>query len=693
MHQEECIRVKFSEGLGIFDQHYGSPQIDEQEIYDGPTGKVIDIQGIQAHAGRNFFVPEGKEFSFDIDECPYLHIEIKAEPGTNTCLFLLVHERKHDWNRRFVVIGKTSQDDCQRHLMSNYFTIRDDNKWHEYVYDLRTIREEKDDNIYHQPICQDAGSIREIQFYSWTGPGTHTFHFNKIRPVPKANPYNKNSMKAKRNDGVWFYPIKVKRVFHPVQHQFKIHERAMEQDADGNSRRRNEDGDPCDSPNPQDIHPACYPASWASLCSSYRMTPLHPRRRWEMGTPTELNPPPNEFGDFFSTWAMGTERPGNPPRVTRVEDWQANPTDPTPDSVIMETLTFPATADEEEREERAALIKSALLRKVGGQISLFRIVLHSRPVRMAHSGHAWVIVGVDKNGFWEHALARDAWAFSNYCLWEEAPWIDDGRAYNITFPPDDCALKPEERRLGCINLEGSSDKMKRVRFWDVYTGLGANIINWTPHTRTDPGYLWIRGNEPLTCLGFPESVYHPDLGHIIARPIQNFGHCPRCGNSEDGCSRCRLRLLLPFWVHNTTLDELVTYKVDLYFWSKDQRWVTLDAKPLPENSRNKENDLYCGFGVTGLGFDRWTEYKLPGPLPGERFSIKAEPDPETALSRPEPWNSQGFAWYIDFHRNQLTYGVHGIRLVLTCIERSAELLCLVQDVKQIWFRVSDPAPT
>jgi hypothetical protein len=181
MHQEKCIRVKFSEGLGIFDQHYGSPQIDEQEIYDGPTGKVIDIQGIQAHAGRNFFVPEGKEFSFDIDECPSLHIEIKAEPGTNTCLFLLVHERKHDWNQRFVVIGKTPQGDCQRHLMSNYFTIVDDNNWHEYVYDLRTIREEKDDNIYHQRLCPDAGSIREIQFYSWTGSGTHTFHFNKLK--------------------------------------------------------------------------------------------------------------------------------------------------------------------------------------------------------------------------------------------------------------------------------------------------------------------------------------------------------------------------------------------------------------------------------------------------------------------------------------------------------------------------------
>ena len=230
--------------------------------------------------------------------------------------------------------------------------------------------------------------------------------------------------------------------------------------------------------------------------------------------------------------------------------------------------------------------------------------------------------------------------------------------------------------------------MKRVRFWDVYTGLDANIINWTPHTRTDPGYLWIHGNEPLTCLGFPESVYYPDLGHTIPRPINNFGHCPTCGNSGDGCSRCRLRLLLPFWVHNTTLDELVTYNVDLYFWSKNQRWVTLDATSLPEeNSRTGEDDLYCGFGG-----DRWVEYKLPGPLPGERFSIQAIEDANPRLPRPEPWNSQGFAWYIDFHRNQLTYGVYGIRLVLTCIERSAEPLCIVQDVKQIWFRVSDPAP-
>ncbi len=45
MSQKECINVKFSEGLGIFDDHYGYPVIDEQKKFNGPTGKVVDIQG------------------------------------------------------------------------------------------------------------------------------------------------------------------------------------------------------------------------------------------------------------------------------------------------------------------------------------------------------------------------------------------------------------------------------------------------------------------------------------------------------------------------------------------------------------------------------------------------------------------------------------------------------------------------
>jgi len=46
MNQNKFIGVKFSEGLGIFDDHYGYPLIDDQEKYNGPTGKVADIQAV-----------------------------------------------------------------------------------------------------------------------------------------------------------------------------------------------------------------------------------------------------------------------------------------------------------------------------------------------------------------------------------------------------------------------------------------------------------------------------------------------------------------------------------------------------------------------------------------------------------------------------------------------------------------------
>lgn len=45
MNQKECINVKFSEGPGIFDDHYGYPVVDDQEKHNGPTGKVVDRQG------------------------------------------------------------------------------------------------------------------------------------------------------------------------------------------------------------------------------------------------------------------------------------------------------------------------------------------------------------------------------------------------------------------------------------------------------------------------------------------------------------------------------------------------------------------------------------------------------------------------------------------------------------------------
>jgi hypothetical protein len=72
MTLKECISINFSKRLGIFDNQCEYPEIDKQEKYNGPIGKVKVIQGLQAHAGRDFFVPAGKEFILDIDNCPYL---------------------------------------------------------------------------------------------------------------------------------------------------------------------------------------------------------------------------------------------------------------------------------------------------------------------------------------------------------------------------------------------------------------------------------------------------------------------------------------------------------------------------------------------------------------------------------------------------------------------------------------------
>ncbi len=187
INQKGSINIKFSDGLGIFDNHYGYPEIDEQETYNGPTGKVADIQGPQAHAGRNFFVPEGKEFSFDIDECPYLHIAIKAEEGTNTCLLLCVHDREpREHIRRHVVIGKTPDGKPGIYdVIKDRFEIKDDGEWHEYDLDLRKIRE-KQDGTY--PYYPDAGSVSIIQFYSWTGSGEHIFHFNDLYSKQESQP-------------------------------------------------------------------------------------------------------------------------------------------------------------------------------------------------------------------------------------------------------------------------------------------------------------------------------------------------------------------------------------------------------------------------------------------------------------------------------------------------------------------------
>ncbi|TFG40393.1 MAG: hypothetical protein E4H44_00140 [Candidatus Aminicenantes bacterium] len=52
MEIKECIDVKFSEVLGIFDPQCGYPMIDDQEDHSGPTGEVKNIHGKKPHAGK-----------------------------------------------------------------------------------------------------------------------------------------------------------------------------------------------------------------------------------------------------------------------------------------------------------------------------------------------------------------------------------------------------------------------------------------------------------------------------------------------------------------------------------------------------------------------------------------------------------------------------------------------------------------
>ena len=172
----ECIIADCAEGLGKFDNESGSyPVIDKQELYNGkPTCKTIDVCGIQAHAGYYLVGSGGKKIEINIEKCPYLNLTMKAEKDTDTCLLLMVHDKKpYDHKRRFVVVGKTPKGNCGScDVMDDFFTITDDGQWHEYSCDLRKLQ----DNY------PDAETIRIAQFYSNKNCDvtTHTFNFSKL---------------------------------------------------------------------------------------------------------------------------------------------------------------------------------------------------------------------------------------------------------------------------------------------------------------------------------------------------------------------------------------------------------------------------------------------------------------------------------------------------------------------------------
>ena len=182
MEKREFVIAKCAEGLGLFDQECkdkegkGYPAIDKQVLYEGKqTCKAIDMCGIQAHAGYYMIGSDGKEFEFDIDKYPLLYLTMKAEKDTDTCLHLVVHEKKpRDFMRRFVAIGTTESE--KKHYgvrpAEDCFTIKDDNEWHEYTYDLRKLRGK----------YPDAKTVRMVQFYSGKlcNGIPHAFHFSSL---------------------------------------------------------------------------------------------------------------------------------------------------------------------------------------------------------------------------------------------------------------------------------------------------------------------------------------------------------------------------------------------------------------------------------------------------------------------------------------------------------------------------------
>jgi hypothetical protein len=99
---------------------------------------------------------------------------MKAQKDTDTSLLLMVHDKApYDHVSRFVVIGKTpagnpgfyetmTKEDC--------IIIKDDGQWHDYTYNLKTLKE----------YYPNSETIRIIQFYSYRG-GDGTLHAFNIR--------------------------------------------------------------------------------------------------------------------------------------------------------------------------------------------------------------------------------------------------------------------------------------------------------------------------------------------------------------------------------------------------------------------------------------------------------------------------------------------------------------------------------
>ena len=165
--------------------------------------------------------------------------------------------------------------------------------------------------------------------------------------------------------------------------------------------------------------------------------------------------------------------------------------------------------DPAEIETRAARIRECLEREVGG----WEPGAVAKPVYIAHPGHSWLIVGVDRLGYWSHGQNPESEGLSDWSTWDNAPWIGHElekrlEPYTIRFPR--CRLKPESKRLGSLGIWvfAGGRGSHAVQFVDLPNG---KTIDWTPHrgvvsgrrTPNAAGYLWITSDERLDLYGYP----------------------------------------------------------------------------------------------------------------------------------------------------------------------------------------------
>lgn len=481
--------------------------------------------------------------------------------------------------------------------------------------------------------------------------------------------------------GCMVTPQHIYSTFHPTPHYFKMGD--YSKDNDGNNRlAEKEDGSIAV---PQSIYPQCLPTGKASLYGAHQVAMRPEQRKWHIGTPLNPYPTVRAEGDYFSSTVGGTMEPSIMPLQVR----NRRIGEPVNHQAIRFILR-PGIPNEQAIEERGELIKRTLLRIVGGEgysPGIARIL--ARPVYIFHSYHGWNIIGVDKEGFWSHSQNPASKSLNDWCRWKFAHWIyTDERTYShytICYLPN-IPLKPEAHRMGSFSMLGSGGTENHVQFIDLPSG---KSIDWTPIMRGSPaGYLWIEDNCLLESNGIPRSRSHinwdDDLGFRIPVPANNFGACS-CQNMTLGCRRCRLLLQLPFWVHNLCKDEPRDFEVDLFFWRKQNRWERITAQweritaqsppPNPDGS-------YPGFWP---GYE--DNYSLPGPLPLERFTVKADIDTNHTVSRGGRYNWQPVTWWIVLRKQQLAHDtIHGIKIVLRSKSQDPHLHNKVQDIVQIFFK-------